>query len=238
MSSERKKPTLQPALETWRGGRRRLWIAAVLACVAALGVTGFADPDEDPRRPLRPERRPAAAPMELTDEQVELVLDFLSAWRPSAVERLEQLKASDPEAYREAVARMAASDRIRHMLAMQRHDPEGFAARAQEFRAIARAERLGRELRDAGGGTEDLQRQVRDAASEVVDARLKVREHDLARLQKQLEDLRAELEDQRQNRRQLIDRYYQRLLKPRDLSDFERGRPGPDDDRPPRPPAR
>ena len=184
-------------------------------CLVLTSIAADAPPD---RRVISPERRATQpAPAEpLTDEQVEVVMEFMAAAQPRAAEGLRQLKESDPKAYRQAVQRMAGGERVRHLLAIQRSDPEGFAVKAGEFHAAARAERLGREAREGKGDSEALHKQLRQAAEEVIDARLKVRERDLVELEKRLADLRTQLKSQHEHRDELIERYYQHLMKPRE----------------------
>lgn len=216
MSSEPRTPPTRPRLG------RTAALLSIFACLAALNTFTAAQPEPESigllpgERGERADRRPGP-PVELTDEQAAIVMEFLSTWRPETAENLQRLKEQDPAAFRQTLQRTAAgSERIRQMLFMHRHAPEGFAFRGAEFRAMVKAQRLGREAREAGEpGGDPIKQQLREAVAEMVDARGKVREHDLVQLEKRLAQLREDVKHQHEKRDEMIEKYYQRFLEPR-----------------------
>ena len=191
-----------------------LLLAACLISCLALGVSGLAQTKPVSRDNPLPASRPIEREAALTDKQVETVLELVSTSRPALAQRLRQLKQSDPQAFHKAVRRMAAQERTRRFLALQESDPEGFDVRIAEWRAADEANHLAHALRKAKTPEEieKLKPRLRAAVEQQFDARLKVRERELARLEKRLVQLRDNLRQTQARREKMIEEQYQKSL--------------------------
>jgi DNA repair exonuclease SbcCD ATPase subunit len=187
---------------------KRWWLVLAAAVAVVGGGVTVHSLAQDEGRPRPHERRWS----ELSEDEVESLLEIVGERQPAAAERLRQLRESDPEQFRHAVRRLVDHERLRPLLMMRRSDPEGFELHGAAMRAKAQAERLRRQLQQAADARADeLRQQLRQAAADVVDAEFKVREYELSQLRKRLEELRQDLAHRRQNRQTLIDQYYTRL---------------------------
>ncbi|MDH3582887.1 MAG: hypothetical protein OER86_01590 [Phycisphaerae bacterium] len=196
-----------------------LAVAALLLIVAAAapGQDEEPKPPDRPRPGLRteshPDRRGPRGPGRvgpLTEEQVERYFKFLSEHRPHLAEGLRKLRREDPEKFRKAMARFGP--RLRMMEGMHRRDPKGFRLLSDEQGRQGRLYELAGRLRAASGEqATKIRRELRHALEAHFDARLKVREHELAQLQKRITEIRADLATQREHREELLAGHMERL---------------------------
>lgn len=179
-----------------------LWPAVTACLLALLNLPSAAQPDDD-----------ASKHPPLSDEHLDVAAQLVGLSRPELAEQLADLKETNPRAYRKTIQRLASQERIQHLLMFHETDPEGFELRADEWRAGARAVRLSRQIRQAQGpAADDLKQELRLVVEQQFDARMKVRRHELASLEKRLESLRRRLEKSRDNRERSIEEQYRRLL--------------------------
>lgn len=193
--------------------RARFGLGVLVISLVVCGLLAIHSSAQDgPQRPRPHERRE----IELTEEEVEVVLSIIAERQPAMAQRLEEMRGSDPEQFRQSLGRLVRNERLRPLMMMHRNDPEGFDLHAAAMRAKAQAGRLRRQLQQAQPAeATEIQQQLRQAAEEVVDSEFKLREHELTQLQKRLHQLRQELSHRRENRDELVEQYYQRLAKPR-----------------------
>lgn len=193
---------------------KRLWVVAVMGGLAGAAMLSMQTIAQDePQRPRPQERRP----IDLTDEEFEVLISIVGERQPAAADRLKALKESDPEQFRQTLRRLLDHERLRPLLAMKRNDPRGFELHLATIRAKARAGELRRQIAEAqatGSDADPLRLQLRQAAEQVVEAEFKTREHELAQLRKRLDRLEQDLADRRANRDKLVAQYYDRLSQP------------------------
>ena len=189
-------------------------LVAVLVGVTTVGLTAQEDPK--PRPPTDnppPDRGPRRA--EWTEEDIEALYDILQERSPQQVDRLKRLRDTDPQVFHREIRRLIESGRLGPILAMRRHDPDGFKLHMEAMAARAETGRMRRQLHEAGDAeTEALRAQLRAAAERVVDAEFKLREHELTMLKKRLAELESELANRLENRDALVEQYFQRLSAP------------------------
>ena len=188
------------------------WRLLAMACGTVVIASGLqtlsSSAQDEPQRARQADRRGT----ELSDEEVEIVLAIIAERQPTMAQRLTQLKESDPEQFRQSVARLVSNERLRPLMMMRRTDPEGFELHVAAMRAKAQAGRLRRQLHQIDSASAvEAQQQLRQAAEEVIDSEFKLREHELAQLRKRLEQLQQDLSHRRENRDELVEQYYQRL---------------------------
>lgn len=155
------------------------------------------------------------------------VMAFLREHAGELAERIDSVQAEDPRRADAFIARL--EPRICEITAAQETDPDLASILTREFT-------LGIDLMDVGGQIvrarsagdtdrlEGLRARMRELATEHVDLRLQRRAHEIATLEARLDALRADLEEQRNQRDDLIDQFAER-------SESEGWRGGDDDDR-------
>ena len=156
------------------------------------------------------------------------VLVFLHSHAPMLAERITQLRADDSPRAEAMLMRIAP--RVAEVLSAREHDPELADILEQDFG-------LGMKFVDAAGhyyrakasgdeaASEEARVALRELAGQQVDLRLARREHELKMLVRRLEAMQGEIDQQRQDREQLIDEMVEQA--------GERGfRGGPGEDRP------
>jgi len=159
---------------------------------------------------------------ELSEKDIERVMEVLDAANPQMAQRLRDVRRQSEPEFREALAEVASSRRIRWLMMQKKFDPEGFRLRAAEYRIRHRIDRVTDRLAETGTDSEEaeeLKHDLRNLLGDAFEARQRVREHELARLERRIEDLRSELQEKNQRKEELIEQRYQELLK--DPSDYE-----------------
>ena len=152
---------------------------------------------------------------ELDGEDIREVLEVLEEANPQMAHRLEDLREQDEAEFRQAVAEVASSRRIRWLMMQKRFDPKGFKLRANEFRLQHRMDHVKDRLGAAEPNSEEAERlkgDLRALLSEAFEVRQKLREHELERLERRIDHLRSELEEKRRRKEKLLDRRFEEIL--------------------------
>ncbi|MBM4104974.1 MAG: hypothetical protein FJ257_01495 [Phycisphaerae bacterium] len=172
----------------------------------------------------RGEREGDGSPRRLTPEQVEMVIEVAREVFPEWGERLEQMRASDPEALERAVASNAR--RLFSLAMLRRRNPELYELKVTELRNQMELRRLSEAmaaLRGAGAEEEAigaLRAQIRVLATEQVDLELRTRALELAAMDDALRRMKDELATDTNARAASIDAMVEAI---------ESGRPPADD---------
>jgi len=164
------------------------------------------------------------ADREIDEDQAQAILEILRARFPGWASRLEALRTSDPAQYRQLLARFLP--RMRHYVDERRHDPQRFRLRLDEWRLMGQIIETSRQVRAAENDAErqSASRELRALIEQQFDLRLKVREHELARLEQRLVELREQMAQMRSEKQALIDRQVEAFSSGRGDHD---GRGGP-----------
>lgn len=145
----------------------------------------------------------------LSPDELEQAIAVIRQIRPDLAQRLEQMQQEDPESVQAAIKR--EFPRLRHFLELQRVDPELFELRVQDVKLAYRSHQLATDLRAAQDQAQadpqqaqSLRQQLETAVREHFEIRQRIREHELTRLERQIELLRAQLQARSQTRDELI----------------------------------
>jgi len=166
----------------------------------------------------------ADLPRRLSPEQVEMVIEVAKEVFPDWGARLEQMRASDPEALERAIASNAR--RLFSLAMLRRRNPELYELKASELRNQMELRRLSEALAALRGSGADeeaigaLRTQIRVLATTQVDLELRTRALELAAMDEALRRMKDELEVDTNARAESIDSLVEAV---------ESGRPPADD---------
>ena len=174
-----------------------LFIAAAVVCAAAWGSLAIGSERAAVRvlpLPVLLEQAPQSTSAQ-PDPQT--IIDVARDVSPELLAMLEQARASDPEAFREAVAR--AGKRLTSLAVLRVHKPALYALRIEEIRVQGELESAGSKWmteRGAAGESAALQAEarVRDLAGRLVDLNLRSRAMELAEIDAVVRTMRIDLE--------------------------------------------
>ncbi|MCE9589771.1 MAG: hypothetical protein K8S99_04535 [Planctomycetes bacterium] len=143
----------------------------------------------------------------LTDAQVKEAMDLLREFRPEMAKRIEEYKAKNPDKAQDMMRPMMG--RLLEMAHLKRTDPELFKLRVDDFKLERGVDELAGQVRDArrAGDTkkaDDLTAQLKTKLSEQFDLRQKLRERELANMEKHLAEMRQRIETRKNSRDELI----------------------------------
>jgi hypothetical protein len=139
------------------------------------------------------------------------LLDFLHETCRPELGELEQLVRERPEAAGDVARRLVAQ--AGEMLELRRHQPDRF----QEMMAARRLETQARELAERyrraepGREREQVGKELLEVLDKAFAARLAQRQHQVAALQKELEQQQTALKEREKNRERIIRRYFDEL---------------------------
>lgn len=193
-------------------------LAALLVLSAGLYVVGqdAGTKDDAPPKPTdthaqsdRPERprwgrghRPS-----MNEQQVRDAIEVLRQIDPEKAEKLEQYIADNPERIGQALHKNFPH--LGRFLAMRRFDPDGFDLRIKDLRLSRQSQLSARRFHEATQAGNDTLAAAELAVLEGLvadhfDVRQQIREHDLAKLENQIQELKDQLQDRTDNRDELI----------------------------------
>jgi hypothetical protein len=169
-------------------------------CFFALGIA-----------PLIALAEPAEAPDPLDDE-VEQVIAFLQAHIPEAVASVNELRESDPDAFRVEIRLL--SNQIRQLRQVDVQSPEIGAMMASRFWKELYSRGLARKVLATpdGPGKNELVNQLRTMLEELFELRLQLTEAELAALEQDVLRLREALQRRRSVKIELIEGQLQAIL--------------------------
>lgn len=161
------------------------------------------------------DKRPITKPKgkdELTVEQIDQILAVINAHRPKLADELRALRKHDPEQFARAMSQHAP--RLRQLMLKRRQDPKGFDLQTREQQLHAEAVELARKI----GGKElheaqTVREKLRMVLEKQFDARQELLQHELAKLEKRINQARADLEAQRTKEDAFVNHRYNNLTR-------------------------
>lgn len=164
-----------------------------------------------PRQPLSPEQ----------------ALEIIKETNPQFYERISRLRKERPEEFERVMERFRPQ--LADLSRQRQDDPEGWPVRAKLFMLDRDANAAARRI----AAMEPEQREqaklrFRELLGRAFDARLKVIEADIARMQRRIAVLQAELKDKNGQRDELIDQRMEQMLKRAEDSLGDPLGPGPE----------
>jgi Spy/CpxP family protein refolding chaperone len=146
----------------------------------------------------------------LTDEQIEQILEVVEDYRPEMAEQISEMRERDPQRAEQLLRR--AMMFVRPMVQMKQVDPEGYELHLRDAKLDRESRELARRVRAADGReADDLRAQLREVVAQHFDVRQRIRERKLAALEKQIDELRTQIETRAESRDQLVDQRYGEL---------------------------
>lgn len=183
----------------------------------------YRDPeDRSMRGPHQPRSRPHAGPMrprgaprhDLTPEEVKERLRILREVHPQLAERIAHMKDTDPQ----RVGRMLGRHwpMIEDLIRMKEHDPKGLELHIHDMKLIRQSHKLSRQLRRHDSDLtakkkEQLRLELRELVTSHFEVRQKLKERDLAKLERRIEELREQLHKRITNKSQIIEVHFKKL---------------------------
>ena len=171
--------------------------------------------DKDQPRLIRAEQgRRNRDSRPLTQKQIEQRLEILRRLRPDFAERIEDLLEKNPEMANRMLEQ--AGRRLEHFQRMQENDPQAFELEVQDRTLDHESHKLQRELQQmAVRNDPDRAAQIRDdirkSVTQHFEVRHKKREHELAKLERRIKELREQLKRRIDKKDALIEKRYQKL---------------------------
>lgn len=189
------------------------WLTVALACGFALAE---GKPDHGPGH--GPPKGPP--PMQMSESDIDAAIEVLQAMRPEMGEKLAKLREDSPERVAQTLQR--EFPRIRYFLMLKRIDPQMYELRIQDIKLSARGHQLAGQIKEAKtlaeGEAENAERiemlteQLRDTVREHFAIRQQIRERELERLLRRIEQIREKLADQAENQSDLIEQRTTELI--------------------------
>jgi hypothetical protein len=229
--------------------RRLCCLGSFLTVALAAALTLAADPPAkspatEPERVGAPSDQPPSAPDQdgprwrrgegrhepprpffdrLPEEERERVRTFLSEHFPEAAGELRRQWHANPEMAERQLQRIMP-EILRLMRSYEQDSPELFALRIDEFKNELEMRKLMRMHRTVEeSDREELREQLKTCVERAFDLRQQIGRMELQRLERGIADLRQRLENDAQNRDQIITRELGRRLSP--MPDDRPGRP-------------
>ncbi len=166
--------------------------------------------DEHEAREPKPDERARLSPEEAAE-----ALALISRLKPELGDELRELQEKDPQRFHAELHNRFP--RYRWLLRLKRYDPEMFELRIQDIEHYRRSRELAEQVRDARKeGKADAEQAARKKLDEVVAehfaVRQQIREAELARLERRLEELREQLAERSENREQFLADHAESLI--------------------------
>ncbi|MEX2672421.1 MAG: hypothetical protein WD294_09960 [Phycisphaeraceae bacterium] len=163
----------------------------------------------------------------LQEEQVAQVLDVLQEMQPHVADWLKTSREEDPERFEAAITRIGPH--ALHMAHLRETDPRAFELRRKEHELGIQAMHLAKEARsDDEAESKQARAQLKRILEEQFDVRTQLLEHETAELERRLEHLREQLQEQQAERDSVVERRLEMVL--RFSRRGWRGRDGRDDE--------
>lgn len=149
----------------------------------------------------------------LTEQQERDVIDYLSDVRPEQVDDLLNLKDRRPLAYQRFLSR--AFREMRYMEELQQNDPERYEIMAQEKQLESESRDLAKQYRNSTDEDERsrIRAEMRTILDRLFDLRQMNREFEIERLEKRLEEAKANNLRRLENKNSIINARMNELLK-------------------------
>lgn len=188
---------------------------ALLGVAAGLGLLTL--PAFLPAK-MQPVHRPVAATPPkpvicLNADQIARIMQFLQRTQPDVYQKAMALRHSHPRKFVKLISEAAPN--FRWLEHLQKHDPKLFNLTLQDIADTHKSFQIAGELRQPGqpkAESEKLRARLVRVVTDQFDVRQKIRTHELNRLLRRINTLRADLKDRQQKRMQIIDRRVSSLI--------------------------
>ena len=152
----------------------------------------------------------------LTAEQRQQALEVLRDVNPDLAERIAQALQDNPERARLAFRRFGS--RLLELAELRKSDPALYQLKVTDQQSNFETFKLVRQILEARIENDDarvgrLTDRLREHLLKHFDVRMKLREHELALLEKRIRELREELRDRHERKTQLIDQQIQTMTR-------------------------
>jgi hypothetical protein len=153
-------------------------------------------------------------PKTMTSEQIDEVLGILREVRPDRAQQFEALRKENPEAMAEMIRDHLP--RLMELGYLKRNDPEMFKLRIDDIKLNRATEDLAMQYRQAKEAGDEkkltsLKTQILAKLAEHYNIRQKIRERDLAKLEKQIAELKTKIEAGKKSRDEMIQQRMEEL---------------------------
>lgn len=175
----------------------------------------------------------------LSDEDIDRVLELLAQLDADSADRMKTLRESDPERF-QAVLRQSAP-RVLGLLELDKRNPELAKLKIAELIIEARVIRLAGQYREARGSAlaapaAQLEDSLRSLVREQLDLSIRAKAQYILMLDEHVATLRERLRNEATNRDQAVERRMQRLIGNAENHDLGAEAPAPKPQPPPSPP--
>ena len=164
----------------------------------------------DGERPRPGERRPyGRGPSifrDVTDEQIEGILAFMKEHMPWRLELLQKMQQSDPDRFRQFCRRLRFE--IAQLQQLKRRDEAAFRKAIEERQLKMQAMALAHKIRETKDPDEKekLTGQLRQVLNRTFDLELATHEAHIRGLDERIEQLRRELKERADHRREIVEK--------------------------------
>jgi len=172
---------------------------------------------------------------DLTDEQIEAILDFVREKMPWRYPWLKSLREKQPAAFRRVCRRLRFE--IEQLKRLKASHPEAYEAALEERRLRARVAELAGRVRQTAPGPErdELTDELRETLGRLFDAETKARSAQIHELENRLRQLQEDLRRRAEHRDEVIEGILKRILEGKWMPPAVPGEPPPSGAKPPPP---
>ncbi len=157
--------------------------------------------------------RPEQASVQLTDEEVERLIEAIREIRPEMAERLDQAWAQGAENFRERLERDPLFRELGPIIRLRQRDPEMYSLRIEDFQIGIRSRLLAYEFQRAEASQQPaLRAEILLLLERHFDVRVGIRELELQRFKERIDDLQSGLDGAYATRDDLIEEQLESLL--------------------------
>lgn len=160
----------------------------------------------------------------LDHDRKKLILEVVNDLRPLSDQDRQRLLAMPDDDLRKLLTGDAS--RIFYLSRLRQFDPTLYELKIRELRLSQELVRLARQyrhLRAAQSADADaVQTKIRKKVSEQYDIRLATREHEITQLERRVESMRTRIEQERSQRKSIVDRWMADLDRPDDPPQIDR----------------
>ena len=197
------------------------------------------DSDSAKDRPSPPHGPAASMPRQLSPEQIQTALEILNQQNPPLAQRIREAMEKHPDDVNRLIFQQWP--RLGRLVEMKKRDPALFNLTMDEFRLHRQIWQTRVHLRRSNNSPEQttvLQNQLKEYVEKLFDIRQAMRQQEVQKLEKRLDEVRQQIQTNQVDRQNLINKHVEELLKkksdklpPRPEADP----PAPPDSNPPHP---
>ncbi len=190
---------------------RKIALVGVAACAGILTLPVCLSANIPPAHPRAADTSKPV--IRLNPDQIERIMQFLQRTQPDVYQKATALRHSHPHKFVKLISEAAPN--FRWLEHLQKHDPKLFNLTLQDIADTHKSFRIAGELRQPGlpaAESEKLRVRLVRVVTDQFDVRQKIRTHELNRLLRRIDTLRADLKDRQQKRMQIIDKRVRSLI--------------------------